>query len=600
MTDILAKATCSIAEALNIKSESTKKASTIAAGVVAAGLVIKVLKPRIWRRKSNRAAFDYDVVIVGGSVAGPTMAKALSDQGKKVLVVERALFEKPDRIVGELLQPGGINALTEIGMENCAVSIGSTCTGYMVVDDKGQHVSLPFRQGCLGYSFHFGDFVNNLRRFVWNNCKGTVTMVEGTVTDVLTDGAGSSERAYGIRYLQASPYTVPERPFDHPLGDATTNPAAMPQSTSDERAALTATAPLVIMCDGGNSKFKSKLNHYSPAKNYHSNFVGIILCGITLPEETRGHVFFGKTGPILCYRLDPNEVRFLVDYNKPQLPGLEETSKWLIDEVSPRLPENIRAEFIRVSSNTKNLRSMAVARYPQLFPVLKGLVGIGDHANQRHPLTGGGMTVAFRDVTRLRAALANIPALTGNETPEQLAQIEDSIQDAIHLYTRNRFLHSSCINILSWALYAVFGSVEMRAACFDYFLLGGDCVSGPMALLSGLEPSPLKLVWHYTKVMVNGAWNMMAKTGSYTGTKPTSMGAVVNVATFFVNPFRLYAALSLLTEATMVFTPLAWMEFVSLWRYLDSTSCIARGARDARCWALRTFFNAKSAKPVGL
>lgn len=43
------------------------------------------------------------------------MATVLARDGRKVTVIERDLKE-PDRIVGELLQPGGVNALTKLGL----------------------------------------------------------------------------------------------------------------------------------------------------------------------------------------------------------------------------------------------------------------------------------------------------------------------------------------------------------------------------------------------------------------------------------------------------------------------------------------------------
>ena len=59
------------------------------------------------------------------------------------------------------------------------------------------------------------------------------------------------------------------------------------------------------------------------------------------------------------------------------------------------------------------------------------------------------------------------------------------------------------MNTLAGALYKVFCKTddealnEMRRACFDYLKLGGGFASGPVALLSGLDPSPLNLVKHF-------------------------------------------------------------------------------------------------------
>jgi squalene monooxygenase len=70
---------------------------------------------------------EYDIIIVGAGIVGCAAAKAFASDGRKVLLLERDLSE-PDRIVGELLQPGGINALKALGLE-----------GTYICPDKGNH-----------------------------------------------------------------------------------------------------------------------------------------------------------------------------------------------------------------------------------------------------------------------------------------------------------------------------------------------------------------------------------------------------------------------------------------------------------------------------
>lgn len=62
------------------------------------------------------ACSEPDVVIVGAGVLGSAMATVLARDGRRVTVVERDLKE-PDRIVGELLQPGGYRALRDLGLQ---------------------------------------------------------------------------------------------------------------------------------------------------------------------------------------------------------------------------------------------------------------------------------------------------------------------------------------------------------------------------------------------------------------------------------------------------------------------------------------------------
>jgi len=89
---------------------------------------------------------------------------------------------------------------------------------------------------------------------------------------------------------------------------------------------------------------------------------------------------------------------------------------------------------------------------------------LGDSFNMRHPLTGGGMTVALSDTKLLADMLQPLPDFT------------DSLQTAkctSDFYIKRKPL-SSTINTLAEALYEVFrqkeaeAHEEMRQAVFDY------------------------------------------------------------------------------------------------------------------------------------
>jgi squalene monooxygenase len=68
---------------------------------------------------SEAAIEEYDLIVVGAGIVGCAAARAFASDGRRVLLLERDLSE-PDRIVGELLQPGGVNALKALGMEGKA------------------------------------------------------------------------------------------------------------------------------------------------------------------------------------------------------------------------------------------------------------------------------------------------------------------------------------------------------------------------------------------------------------------------------------------------------------------------------------------------
>lgn len=64
------------------------------------------------RRREHHEA---DVVIIGAGIVGCALAVALGKQGRSVILLEKSLQE-PNRIVGELLQPGGLSALEQLGL----------------------------------------------------------------------------------------------------------------------------------------------------------------------------------------------------------------------------------------------------------------------------------------------------------------------------------------------------------------------------------------------------------------------------------------------------------------------------------------------------
>jgi squalene monooxygenase len=113
----------------------------------------------------------------------------------------------------------------------------------------------------------------------------------------------------------------------------------------------------------------------------------------------------------------------------------------------------------------------------------------------RHPLTGGGMTVAFSDIVILRPLLAAVPDLSD----------WNQVKRALDRWYRDRKPLASTVNILSVALYDLFGAdggcpafifdyqltvltapelEVLRTGCFKYFELGGECVNGPVSILS--------------------------------------------------------------------------------------------------------------------
>jgi flavin-dependent dehydrogenase len=57
---------------------------------------------------------EYDIVTVGGGLAGSSIAKAMAEHGARVLVLEREL-EFKDRVRGEGIHPWGVAEARALG-----------------------------------------------------------------------------------------------------------------------------------------------------------------------------------------------------------------------------------------------------------------------------------------------------------------------------------------------------------------------------------------------------------------------------------------------------------------------------------------------------
>ncbi|CAL9002080.1 unnamed protein product [Prunus brigantina] len=413
-----------------------------------------------------------DVIIVGAGVAGAALAHTLAKEGRRVHVIERDLTE-PDRIVGELLQPGGYLKLIELGLEDCVEEIDAQrVLGYALFKDgKNTKLTYPleqFHSDVAGRSFHNGRFIQRMREKA--SKLTNVQLEQGTVTSLLEENGTIK----GVQY-----------------------------KTKDGQE-LKAYAPLTIVCDGCFSNLRRSL--CKPQVEVPSCFVGLILENCELPFANHGHVILGDPSPILFYPISSTEVRCLVDVPGQKLPPIAngEMANYLKTVVAPQVPPELHDAFISAvdKGNIRTMPNRSMPANPQPTP---GALLMGDAFNMRHPLTGGGMTVALSDIVVLRDLLKPLRNL---HDPASLCKYLESF------YTLRKPV-ASTINTLAGALYKVFSASpdearkEMRQACFDYLSLGGTCSTGPVALLSGLNPHPLSLVVHFFGVAVYGVGRLL-------------------------------------------------------------------------------------------
>jgi len=455
----------------------------------------------------------WDCVVVGAGIAGCSVAYALAKkQNRRVLLVERDLSE-PDRIVGELLQPGGVRALEELGLEHCVDEIDAqevygyaifrdskqTCIKYPVEDGAAEEAAAREDAGSAkklaGRSFHNGRFVRRLREACATVGPKNLTIVEGTVRNFVDErgrlwedqeGAGAGGKKNPICGVS---YKV--------------------KGTED---LVTAKAHLTIVCDGMYSGLRKNLIK-DPKIELPSFFVGLLMKNAdnpggksALPFPNHGHVVLADPSPILFYPISSTETRCLIDIKMPKLPRVStgDLARYLRERVAPQVPEALRASFL-LAIDEGRVRSMQNKLMPAEVFTCDGALMLGDAFNMRHPLTGGGMTVALHDSKLLCDMLASLPSFEHKRVTTR----------ATSRFHTERKPWAATINTLANALYKVFcrtgeeWNEEMQSACFDYLSLGGVYSQGPISLLGGLNPRPFVLVAHFFMVALYGIGRLL-------------------------------------------------------------------------------------------
>lgn len=440
------------------------------------------------------ASVNYDAIVIGAGVIGPCVATGLARLGKKVLIIERE-WSFPQRIVGELMQPGGVRALKSLGMVQAINNIDAQpVTGYTVMYN-GEKVVIPYPYKSdvapsvkidelisdgndqvlddkfikrsdfeddereRGVAFVHGKFLMNLRKIVQD--EPNVTCVQGNCSEILKN---DNNEIIGC------------------------------EVEIEGRGNVKFNGNITFICDGIFSRLRTELSpEHIPKKN--SSFVGLALYDTNLPTKYHGHVVIGdKHMPVIIYQISPNEARILCAYNSPNPP--KDVRNWLLNDVEPYLPKEITTSF-KNAVNEHNYKCMPNSYLPARQNDVIGLCVIGDALNMRHPLTGGGMTVGLNDVVLM---LQKIGKLDFNDRATVLDELLD-----FHYDKKN---YDTVVNVLSIALYALFAAQGnnnlklLRRGCFKYFQRGGDCINVPIMFLSGLLPSPFQLTKVFFSVVL--------------------------------------------------------------------------------------------------
>jgi 2-polyprenyl-6-methoxyphenol hydroxylase-like FAD-dependent oxidoreductase len=309
-----------------------------------------------------------DVVIVGGGIAGGTMATVLARNGLEVLVAERETTY-PDRVRGEWIAPWGVAEFKRLGLLD-------------VLRDNGAiHV-----ESNVPYDENWAPDAAEQRAFDFTKLPPDLPTPMCIGHPTMCNAFAGSARAAGAQILSG-------------VKDVEVTTGARPAvSFSANGESVNLRPRLVIGADGRNSVLRKQLGFSVQADEPHNLLGGMLVANVpdwprqvqAIGTEDRLHYFVFPQGKDM--------VRLYACYN------FAERQRFLGPDREARLLQAFRlkclpySEAILGGTPVSPFHSYSNEDHWIDDPTQPGIVLIGDAAGHNDPITGQGLAIAARDV----------------------------------------------------------------------------------------------------------------------------------------------------------------------------------------------------------
>jgi len=331
-------------------------------------------------QSSEAGSGEYDVAVVGASLAGCAAAMLLGRQGLRVALVEK----KPDptafkRVCGHYIQPSGIPTLERLGLLQPILDAGGLRS----------RVRIWTRWGWIEPPDVPRAYAVNLRR---------------EQLDPLVREAAAGVR--GVELLQG-------RAVEKLLRDGDGAIAGVVCSEPDGGEA-TLRAPLVVAADGRDSTV-AKLAAVKEKTLPHGRFAySVYLEGANPPNAPDSQAWFLDPQWAATFPTDDNLVLYAAMPTMDRLPEFKRDPEGALRSFMANLPD---APPVREGTRVGPVIGKLAMPNKVRRPVAPGLALIGDAALATDPLYGIGCGWAFQSGEWLADSVA--PALRGEEALER-------------------------------------------------------------------------------------------------------------------------------------------------------------------------------------
>lgn len=311
---------------------------------------------------------DYDLIIVGGGLAGSALGSALAERGARVLIIERE--EKfRDRVRGEGTHPWGVAEARALGierrlLETCghAVRWWSVYAGTRLLSRRDLIETAPAHLGCL--DFYHPD-------------------MQRALLD-LAEAAGAEVR----RRAEVTAVAPGRRPE-----------VLVHMNGTEERFQ----ARLVVGADGRTSRVRHCAGFSLQRDPLRLVIAGVLHAGLDLPEDSVHTLNNSSTGQgVLIFPIGGGRFRSYFVYRRygPYRPLSGD--RHAADFVAACVETGASPEWFRRAEVIGPLAAFEGADRWVDHPYRDGVVLIGDAAAASDPCFGGGLALTLRDVRVLR------------------------------------------------------------------------------------------------------------------------------------------------------------------------------------------------------
>ena len=311
----------------------------------------------------------YDVVTVGGGLAGAGFARLMAERGARVLVLERAADFK-DRIRGEVLVPWGVAEARALGFEPLLRPIGNDLRRWDFAVG-GQTVLSRDIAAASGLDVP------------------VLTYFHPRMQEILLQAAedAGAEVRRGARVTGVTPGAHPVVAFEHD-------------------GAHEATARIVVGADGRGSAVRGWGGFATERDRERRLFAGVLFEDVRAPADLLFSGFLPGTG-LMTYVFPQQDGRarcyvgFQKDTDVDRFSGARDVARFVETAIRTGTPK----EWYEGARATGPLATFDATDEWVPHPFGDGIALVGDAAATSDPTWGQGMSVTLRDLHLLRDSL---------------------------------------------------------------------------------------------------------------------------------------------------------------------------------------------------